>query len=293
MSLIVVEDQSPIMRRAKIRVVVAIVLLLVATGSLLMLDEKAPTLPASTKTAKQAVKPKSVSAVDNKKTPAPALELTDDKLPAKPPTAPPDPVYSSFTAQEPVNEMPTTPVTSATKTASVEIKKKETAPSEDALPKANAVTQKSIPPSINLDISSTGNHILQAGVFGEMNNAKKQRAKLTANGIDSYTETKLRVGPFSNSEDAEAAREKIRTSGIDVTLSDKAETGSRGLVLMAGQYADMENAKRLQTAISELGLPVHTETRLLVGPFVTKAKADAARNRIKNLNISVVLMPNN
>lgn len=293
MSLIVVEDQSPIMRRAKIRVVVAIVLLLVATGSLLMLNDQAPNLPANTKTAAAkpaTIKPKATAVAANTAAPTtqPSIEID---LPAKPPVAPPDPVYTSFTAapvETPAAETPVPPAALPNNESKVVA---TAAPEAPAKPKPSE--PKAAPANINLDTAPTGTHILQVGVFSEMSNAKKQKSKLTSSGIDSHTETKLKIGPFQTIEEAEAAKQKILASGIDITISDKIENGARGQMLSGGNYADMDNAQRLQKAVSELGMNARTETRLLVGPFANKAKADNARNRIKNLNISVVLMPNN
>jgi cell division protein FtsN len=52
----------------------------------------------------------------------------------------------------------------------------------------------------------------------------------------------------------------------------------------------MESAKQLQAKLTELGLTSRSETRILIGPFDTKAKADAVRGKVKALNISVVLL---
>lgn len=298
MSLIVVEDQSPIMRRAKIRVVVAIVLLVVATSSLLMLNEQAPSLPTNTKTATAkpvTSKPKAAPVVANTSPPVSQSNIISD-LPAKPPVTPPDPVYTSFTATPvapPAAEKPVAEVSVQPPAPDPHDEKVVAIAAPEAVPKPKPSTPKITSSNISLDTSPTGTHILQVGVFSEMGNAKKQKTKLSASGIDSHTETKLKIGPFQTTEEAEAARQKILSAGIDLTLSDKIENSSRGQMLSGGHYADMDNAQRLQKAVSDLGISARTETRLLVGPFANKAKADAARNKIRNLNISVVLMPNN
>lgn len=292
MSLIAIEDQSPIMRRAKIRVAVAIALLLVAAGSLLMLNEQAPSLPKSTASAIVAAAPAKTAAPKVAPLPPPAKPAPAVKEPdAKPPVAPPDPVYTSFTApaEEPAAPTPVEP-------AAAPAPENKPAPAEVAQnpqPAAKPAAHKPEPAAAKLETSPTGSHILQAGVFADMGNARKQQSKLAASGISAHTSTKLRIGPFPSIEEAEAAREKVRSSGINITLADNIESSARGQSLAAGQYADMDQAKRLQASLSEHGLPAHTETRLLVGPFANKAKADAARNKIKKLNISVVLMPNN
>lgn len=61
--------------------------------------------------------------------------------------------------------------------------------------------------------------------------------------------------------------------------------------VQVGVFTDMENAKQLQAKLAEHGIPSHTETKLQVGPFNTKAEADAAREKIKNLGIGSVVVP--
>lgn len=328
MSLITIEDQSPIMRRAKIRATVAVVLLLIAAGSLLMLTEQAP----STNQIKTAAEPAKVAVA---KTPSqqiptsPQIQTTPQPQTqpgspsstpeAKPPVAPPDPVYTSFTAPAapaaepliasalPAPIAPSSPNMPAPQ--AVPENKPAQMPPVPAQPaqlpqQEVAQTQPPVPPAAKpanprpervatkIETSLTGSHILQVGVFADMNNARKQQAKLSASGIPAHTSTLLKIGPFSNMAEIDTAREKVRTSGINVSLADDIVSGAKGSSLSAGQYADMDQAMRLQASLSEHGLPANTETRLLVGPFANKAKADAARNKIKKLNISVVLMPN-
>jgi DedD protein len=257
-----------------------------------MLNEQAPSLPKSTAPAILAVAPAKATAPKAAPLPPPAKPAPAVKEPdAKPPVAPPDPVYTSFTAPaaEPVAPAPVEPVAAPApenKPTPVEV-------AQNPQPTTKPTAPKPEPAATKLETSPTGSHILQVGVFADMSNARKQQSKLAASGISAHTSTKLRIGPFSSIEEAEAARDKVRAAGINITLADDIESSSRGQSLLAGQYTDMDQAKRLQASLGEHGLPAHTETRLLVGPFANKAKADAARNKIKKLNISVVLMPNN
>lgn len=61
--------------------------------------------------------------------------------------------------------------------------------------------------------------------------------------------------------------------------------------VQVGVFTDMDNAKQLQAKLAEHGIPSHTETKLQVGPFNTKAEADAAREKLKNLGIGSVVIP--
>ncbi|OIQ86585.1 cell division protein FtsN [mine drainage metagenome] len=53
----------------------------------------------------------------------------------------------------------------------------------------------------------------------------------------------------------------------------------------------MENAKQLQAKLAEHGIPSHTETRVQIGPFKTRAEADQAKEKLKTLGISGVIAP--
>lgn len=65
----------------------------------------------------------------------------------------------------------------------------------------------------------------------------------------------------------------------------------RSFDVQVGVFTDMENAKQLQTKLAEHGIPSHTETKLQVGPFNTKAEADAAREKLQALGIGSVVVP--
>lgn len=57
-----------------------------------------------------------------------------------------------------------------------------------------------------------------------------------------------------------------------------------------GVFTDMENAKQLQSKLAEHGIPSHTETRVQIGPFKSRAEADQARAKLKALGISSVII---
>jgi cell division protein FtsN len=206
---------------------------------------------------------------------APVKSTKDIEPEAKPPQAPADPVFTSFTA-EPADTpaiVDTTESDEPAKAAAKTVKPKPVKPAK--------VEEK-------INSSANGDYLLQAGVFADMENAKRQLGKLTDHQIDAHVESKVRIGPFAKAEAAQDAREKIESAGINVTVEDY--ISSKGLLLQSGILTDMDSAKQLQDKLGELGLAARVETRILVGPFDTKAKADAVRSKIKALNISVVLM---
>lgn len=61
-------------------------------------------------------------------------------------------------------------------------------------------------------------YAVQLGVFKDLSNAMQMQDKLTQQGIQSYTETKLNVGPFKNKAEAEQAMAKLRGLGINAIL---------------------------------------------------------------------------
>jgi cell division protein FtsN len=289
------------MRRAKMRLVLAIVLLIVAIGGLISTGRNATShvdmaaqravkaAPVAAAPAKPAAPAVVASKAEATKPPPVMIDVDSE---AKPPQAPPDPVYTSFTADSTntAANTPNTPPVAATETAIESDKPAEIPPKPVAA--QPVVKSKPVAPAIveneKIEASANGQYLLQAGVFADMENAKRQLEKLAQHHIDTHVESKVRIGPFANTGEVDSAREMVKGAGIYTPLDEV--TTAKGVLLQAGVLTDMESAKQLQTKLSEIGLASRCETRILVGPFDTKAKADAARNKIKALNISVVLL---
>jgi DedD protein len=291
------------MRRAKMRLVLAIVLIIVAIGGLVSMGRNAPgkvdvaaKKPVKTAPAKPAVV--ALKPADVKPLPAPVAGEPG----AKPPQAPPDPVYTSFTADPAyiAANAPAIPPTAPEQSAKPEqpakpvevMAKPVVAAQPKPAPQVKAAIAAPIAPPVKsedkIEASPNGTFLLQAGVFSDMENARHQLEKLAAHHIDTHIETKVRIGPFANSDGVEDAKNKVDAAGINITLDEL--NSSKGTVLQAGLFTDMESAKELQAKLKELGLTSRSETRILIGPFDTKTKADMVRNKVKALNISVVLL---
>jgi DedD protein len=75
------------------------------------------------------------------------------------------------------------------------------------------------------------------------------------------------------------------------TSPTKTEPAPKSYEVQVGVFTDMENAKQLQAKLAEHGIPSHTETKLQVGPFATRAEAEAAREKLKALGIGAVVVP--
>ena len=59
---------------------------------------------------------------------------------------------------------------------------------------------------------------LQAGVFVQAVNAQELKAKLEAEGLPVYIESRVQIGPFKNRKEAEAMREKLKADGVATVL---------------------------------------------------------------------------
>ena len=64
-----------------------------------------------------------------------------------------------------------------------------------------------------------------------------------------------------------------------------------GYALQAGVFADPRRAEELQSRLAQEGIPATIEARVQVGPFKTRAEADAARAKLNALGIDSVLLP--
>lgn len=57
-----------------------------------------------------------------------------------------------------------------------------------------------------------------------------------------------------------------------------------------GVFTDIDNAKQLQAKLAQQGIPSHTETRVQIGPFKSRAEADRAREKLKALGVTAVIL---
>ena len=64
-----------------------------------------------------------------------------------------------------------------------------------------------------------------------------------------------------------------------------------GYALQAGVFADPRRAEDLHARLMQEGIAASIESRVQVGPFKTKAEAEAAREKLKALGIDTVLLP--
>jgi DedD protein len=63
-----------------------------------------------------------------------------------------------------------------------------------------------------------------------------------------------------------------------------------GFAVQAGVFSDPRRAEELQAKLLQEGIPSSIEARVEVGPFKTRAEAQAAREKMKALGIDTVLL---
>lgn len=85
----------------------------------------------------------------------------------------------------------------------------------------------------------------------------------------------------------------IAERSAEKTLSPAktAEPAFKGYTVQLGVFSNPTNALQLQEKLAQNGIKSHTETKLHVGPFQSKAEADQALAKIRSLGISAVVVP--
>jgi cell division protein FtsN len=64
-----------------------------------------------------------------------------------------------------------------------------------------------------------------------------------------------------------------------------------GYFVQLGVFDDTENLGRVFNNVTELGLPAHIQSQVMVGPFRNKREAEAARSRLKEFAEGTVVPP--
>ncbi|AOX99583.1 SPOR domain-containing protein [Jeongeupia sp. USM3] len=64
-----------------------------------------------------------------------------------------------------------------------------------------------------------------------------------------------------------------------------------GYTVQAGVFLHSDNAEKLLRKLQAAGVPAYLETRVQIGPFKTRAEADAAARKLRTLGIAPVVGP--
>lgn len=116
-----------------------------------------------------------------------------------------------------------------------------------------------------------------------------QSAKVPAAAAEpAVPEATARPGaPVAASEGADARRSSADRAARAEPSAPPALTRSPagGYVVQAGVFSHTANAEELRAKLALHGIPAQVETRVLVGPFRTRAEADRARAQMRALGL--------
>ena len=90
-----------------------------------------------------------------------------------------------------------------------------------------------------------------------------------------------------------AADSTASTAGVEAVSGLPLASPPRllsGPALLSGVLPDARRAEELQAKLAQDGIPASIETRLQLGPFKTRAEADAARRKMLALGIDTLLV---
>ncbi len=223
----VIQDPAQASRRAKIRIGVAVALLVTAIGILAMLNQRknAPEPPPEEESQ---VTQESISSQEAERPAAPEAPNASEISPPPPvstdpasvsaPVPPPPPVPGKLPvpAAQPT-KIPQTIAPPAEETGMSKPTTVSNFPAESGPTKSKSAA---LPPPLTSEKPTTPKAFeVQLGVFSDMENAKQLQAKLAEHGIPSHTETRVQVGPFKTRAEAEQARAKLKTLGISAVIA--------------------------------------------------------------------------
>lgn len=212
-----IEDPAHTDHRAKIRVGVAVALLVTAIAILVSLGYR----KSARNEAAEDAPPGAQERISSIHSPPPsAAQTTTDTTAVNQPTDPEarTPASGSAAGQDaplappppPVSgKLPPAPAITATSGPNVSVEAPAAGKQAQSAPTGNAATAaQTAKPAAAKEFE------VQLGVFSDMENAKQLQARLDAYGIRTHTETRVQLGPFKTRAEADAAREKIKALGI-------------------------------------------------------------------------------
>jgi cell division septation protein DedD len=78
---------------------------------------------------------------------------------------------------------------------------------------------------------------------------------------------------------------------LPIAEAPSATVGEARHALQSSALPDRRRAEELQAKLSQQGIPARLETRLQVGPFASRAEAEAARRKVQALGVELELLP--
>jgi DedD protein len=237
----IIEERNQDGHRAKVRIGVAVALLVTAIGILTVLNQRRTEQVVEETQAEQPVEQVSLSSEDME---APAV-IPEDAIPSITPSQP-----EEATATEPPpppvpGQLPDALAAPSGKSTAGPVLEEESSGASPAMPYIASATKTLGKPGMSVAAvrspaphqasvaQASGNPMptptapapkafeVQLGVFTDIDNAKQLQAKLAQHGIPSHTETRVQIGPFKSRVEADRAREKLKSLGITAVILGK------------------------------------------------------------------------
>jgi DedD protein len=207
----IIEERNQDGHRAKVRIGVAVALLVTAIGILTVLNQRRTEQVVEETQAEQSVEQVSLSSEDME---APAA-IPEDAVPLTPP--PPEEVAATEPPPPPVpGQLPDALTAPSGKSTAGPVLEEESSGASPAMPYIASAVKTLGKPALAPKAFE-----VQLGVFTDIDNAKQLQAKLAQHGIPSHTETRVQIGPFKSRVEADRAREKLKSLGITAVILGK------------------------------------------------------------------------
>lgn len=100
--------------------------------------------------------------------------------------------------------------------------------------------------------------------------------------------------PIASTEPSAEPKFKLNTTELGLSTTPKtqfpkASNTQLGYSVQAGVFLHSNNAEKLLAQIQAAGIPAYLETRVQIGPFKTKAEAEAAVKKLRKLGIEPIV----
>lgn len=192
----------------------------------------------------------------------------------------PEPAEPQFTEAVPVAKkvvtQPVTPADPSTEAAKAEVN--PSLPESSAAPVDKSATTLEPPPPPVVSAQPA------------LPRASQPAARAIAPGTPSAS-TKPPVSANATAKTAEPKPEVPSTPAVaEPTSKPLLSKLLSGFAVQAGVFSDPRRAEELQAKLLQEGIPSSIEARVEVGPFKTRAEAQAAREKMKAIGIDTVLL---
>jgi DedD protein len=83
----------------------------------------------------------------------------------------------------------------------------------------------------------------------------------------------------------------VSAKPAEATAAATPAADGKPFVVQIGVFSSSVNAEALREKLHQAGIPAYTETRLQVGPFKDRTEAERTLQRLKELGVKGVVVP--